>query len=784
MSCVFFLLFSLLGQLDFLGRKRKTAATFYHLKPEKRKHAHTTISNKMGGGKKNKVNGTGKVLAKSKLKMKKGNLGKSRTSSNVSRYVTRNEALNKLQLKLSDFRRLCILKGIHPREPKKKVKGQGKTYYHAKDIAFLLHEPLMKTFRELRAHERKIKKAKAKKHFNQVDRLREHKPMYTLDHLVKERYPTFLDALRDLDDCLTLVHLFALLPAAKRHGIPQDIVAKSRELSLEFQSYVTRKRALRKVFISVKGIYYEAEIRGEPVVWLVSHNMQQTLPEDVDYRVMLTFLEFYISMTTFVNHQLYHEDNLRYPPVLDVALEDAATGAVAIVHELKKKIENATLVAQARENAAKAKADDDVNDDEEKPKKRKKTLAEKLKEIAQFEDGEDEDDIAEREAAERERERENEQLRMEENIEMMTTGDEADAQMATTITDEERNANLSDRELLILDRKRRANLFNGLTFLIKRECPREAMVFIVKSFGGEVCWEGEGSPIDVDEEKDKITHVIMDRPLPNDQKPAAEISREFVVPQWVCDCANYRILIPTEKYFPGKKPPPHLSPFVDPEEEGYYPEYLLELMKLQHDFGVPGRKKLPSSASGTDKKKPKKTEEEEEEETHRKELEKEIKGVPYSKSLENEKIDDDSDDSDSDSDSYPGEEGESEDSDPDESSSDEDDDDETGEKRVKSKLTPEMAMREKDKIVRERVQKGGEEAELDHLRSALLPRKKRELYKAMQIGLAKKEKRAEELRKRAAELKQMARDKGGNKRVKTTKGAGAAGGAKKKQKKK
>ena len=74
----FFFFFLSWGQLDFLGRKRKTAATFYHLKPEKRKHSHTTISNKMGGGKKNKVNGTGKVLAKSKLKMKKGNLGKSR----------------------------------------------------------------------------------------------------------------------------------------------------------------------------------------------------------------------------------------------------------------------------------------------------------------------------------------------------------------------------------------------------------------------------------------------------------------------------------------------------------------------------------------------------------------------------------------------------------------------------------------------------------------------------------------------------------------------------------
>ena len=159
-----------------------------------------------------------------------------------------------------------------------------------------------------------------------------------------------------------------------------------------------------------------------------------------------------------------------------------------------------------------------------------------------------------------------------------------------------------------------------------------------------------------------------------------------------------------------------------------------------------------------------------------------MKGVSYSKSLENEEIDEEEDnDSDSDSDSYPGEEGESEDSDPDESSSDEDYDDETGEKRVRSKITPEMAMREKDRIVRERIQKGGEEAELDHLKSALLPRKKRELYKAMQIGLAKKEERAEELRKRAAELKQMARDKGGNKRVKTTKGAG--GSAKKKQKK-
>lgn len=99
-------------------------------------------------------------------------------------YVTRNKAIRKLQISLKDFRRLCIVKGIFPRDPKKKKAGKDKTYYHVKDIKFLAHEPLLQKFRELKSFLKKRKTAQVKKDEGRIKTLEKHKPKFTMHHLV------------------------------------------------------------------------------------------------------------------------------------------------------------------------------------------------------------------------------------------------------------------------------------------------------------------------------------------------------------------------------------------------------------------------------------------------------------------------------------------------------------------------------------------------------------------------------------------------------------------------
>ena len=52
-------------------------------------------------------------------------------------------------------------------------------------------------------------------------------------------------------------------------------MADARRVCLEWQAWVARAHALRKVFVSVKGIYYQAQVLGQPVTWLAPHAIGQ-----------------------------------------------------------------------------------------------------------------------------------------------------------------------------------------------------------------------------------------------------------------------------------------------------------------------------------------------------------------------------------------------------------------------------------------------------------------------------------------------------------------------------
>lgn len=73
-------------------------------------------------------------------------------------------------------------------------------------------------------------------------------------------------------------------------------------------------KSFRKVFLSIKGIYYQVEIMGQLVTWIVPYKFTQRLPFDIDYSVMNNFLEFYIQLLKFINYKLYSDVSIEYPP--------------------------------------------------------------------------------------------------------------------------------------------------------------------------------------------------------------------------------------------------------------------------------------------------------------------------------------------------------------------------------------------------------------------------------------------------------------------------------------
>lgn len=447
------------------------------------------------------------------------------TSGNAKAFITRAKALQKLQLTLPEFRRLCILKGIYPRDPRKKLQGADKTYYLTKDIDFLAHERLISTIRNQNAHKKKVVKARAKRRIDILKRLHLSAPKSRLDHLVVERYPHFTDALRELDDPLCIIALFANLPADHKVGIAPARVANCQRLLKEFYQYIVTTNALRRVFVSIKGYYFQASVAGEAVTWISPHRFSQILPADVDYSVMLTFLELYECVMAFVNFRLYTSQNLAYPPKI---LRNADANALELP---SLKLSKSEPQAVAPDNTPASVSDQAVRAAEE---------------VARA-TAEDESD---------------------------NEGDEGSADPNVSLKNEAGEPEAGEPDADDASKKPMSAIFDGKSIVLGREVPYTELEFALLATGAKKVTREDDLPDSNSVEE--YTHWIIDRP-----KIAGErnMSLEYVQPQYVFDSINATVLLPTALYAPGTNLPPHLSPFVTEQDDGGYRPWFKDVIE-------------------------------------------------------------------------------------------------------------------------------------------------------------------------------------------------------------
>ncbi|KAL9061094.1 MAG: hypothetical protein Q9162_000239 [Coniocarpon cinnabarinum] len=487
-------------------------------------------------------------------------------------YITRTQAVRKLQISLPDFRRLCIFKGIYPRQPRNRQKAAknstpSTTFYYAKDIQYLLHEPLLNKFREHNALAKKIAKALGKGQDKDAARLEKtHAPRMTLDHIVKERYPTFQDALKDLDDALSMLFLFANLPS--HMNVPPKTIRLCQRLCHEFQHYLIISHSLRKSFLSIKGIYYQASIQGQDILWLVPYNFVQRVTGDIDFRIMATFVEFYTTLLGFVNFRLYTTAGLVYPPKFNASSDEQGAALTAFTLQARQ--------INGDTDSSRLKKDNKRVD--KRANKRAQSIADSV--LNKYTIASEVDDNANASEAPSDDEE------IQGDGEQGKSKDTVFTQQAPV--DDENNAielpHLSSSE----QSQKAGSLFKPFVFYLSRETPRQPLEFLLKAFGcARIGWDatlGAGA-FTHDESDERITHQVVDRP-PQPVSDSAETQpgamrgripgRTYVQPQWVWDCVNVCDLLGTEQYVPGATLPPHLSPFVKPRPGEYDPRKPLD----------------------------------------------------------------------------------------------------------------------------------------------------------------------------------------------------------------
>ena len=416
----------------------------------------------------------------------------------------------------------------------------------------------MNKFRDQKALAKKIARSLGRGEVSDASRLeKNHAPRLTLDHLIKERYPTFIDALRDLDDALSLLFLFANLPSTTH--VPPKTIALCQRLCHEFQHYLIATNSLRKSFLSIKGIYYQATIQGQDIMWLIPYRFVQRVNGDVDYRIMATFVEFYTTLLGFVNFRLYSSIGLRYPPKFDTRSDENGAELAAF-----------TLEGRAVGDVPKAVEGNNSKTNNAVNKEVSRDVQNKVDKVIQ-DTGLD-------------------QVKDEKTVEATEEANDAIDKFEPAAPE----ADTLDQP--DFSGTNAGSLFAPFTVYISREAPKAPLEFILRAFGcSRIGWDpimGDGA-FTHDETDPRITHQVVDRPpLPEGALPALPTAakdgtapqvkpgtripgRTYVQPQWVWDNINEGKLLRPDLYGPGVTLPPHLSPWVKPTRNAYDPKATL-----------------------------------------------------------------------------------------------------------------------------------------------------------------------------------------------------------------
>jgi pescadillo len=80
---------------------------------------------------------------------------------------------------------------------------------------------------------------------------------------------------------------------------------------------------------------------GQNITWVAPYQFNQRLPFDLDYKVIGTFKEFYVSLLRFVNFKLYKDLEVTYPPTFIQGVSASVTDETLYlnskqIHELQE----------------------------------------------------------------------------------------------------------------------------------------------------------------------------------------------------------------------------------------------------------------------------------------------------------------------------------------------------------------------------------------------------------------------------------------------------------------